>query len=163
MSAAGGGETGHNAPVETRGPVVQLYADFLRHCDSDCFSQWTLGVLEDPEVQAWLATLPDGKQQPNLVFAAARWHGVAAPGPYAGLRDALLGDGASGEPIRRTILARATQTNEVGRLATLMPAFAAWPSAPAGGRWRWSRSARARGCASTPTGGATPGRPTTAW
>ena len=46
----------------------------------------------DPEVLAWLETLPERKQQPNLVFAAARWHGVPAPGPYAGLRAALLGD-----------------------------------------------------------------------
>ena len=41
------------------------------------------------------------KKQPNLVFAAARWHGVPAPGPYAGLRDALLGDDGT---IRATIL-----------------------------------------------------------
>ncbi len=61
------------------------------------------------------------KRQPNLVFAAARWHGVPAPGPYAGLRVALLGDDGT---IRATILARATQTNEAGRLATLAPAFA---------------------------------------
>ena len=101
-----------------------MYADFLRHCDSACLSEWTQGVLDDAEVQAWLATLPDGKAQPNLVFAAARWHGVPAPGPYAGLRAALLGDDAAGGEVRRTILARATQTNEVGRLATLVPAFA---------------------------------------
>ena len=56
------------------------------------------------------------------MFAAARWHGVAAPGPYAGLRAALLGDDGT---IRDTIMARATQTNEAGRLATLVPAFAA--------------------------------------
>ena len=55
-------------------------------------------------------------------------HGVTAPGPYAGLRSALLGDDGS---IRATILARSTQTNEVGRLATLLPAFAqAVPSGP---------------------------------
>ncbi len=88
---------------------------------SACFEAWSRGVADDPAVLAWLATLPPGKRQPNLVFAAARWHGVAAPGPYAGLRDALLGDDGT---IRATILARATQTNEVGRLATLVPAFA---------------------------------------
>ena len=70
---------------------------------------------------AWVDQLPGLKKQPNLVFAAARWHGVPAPGPYAGLRDALLGDDG---PIRATIMARSTQTNEVGRLATLLPAFA---------------------------------------
>ena len=54
---------------------------------------------------AWLQTLPEQKRQANLVFAAARWHGVPAPGPYDGLRAALLGDGQVG-PIRRTILER---------------------------------------------------------
>ena len=67
---------------------------------------------------AWIEGLPPVKQQPNLVLAAARWHGVAAPGPYDGLRRALLDDDGA---IRATILARATQTNEVGRLATLVP------------------------------------------
>ncbi|MGI3781025.1 MAG: DUF2332 domain-containing protein, partial [Janthinobacterium lividum] len=88
---------------------------------SACFEAWSHGVADDPAVLAWIASLPRGKQQPNLVFAAARWHGVPAPGPYAGLRDALLGDDGT---VRATILDRATQTNEVGRLATLVPAFA---------------------------------------
>ena len=107
--------------MQTRGPLVEMYADFAATCDSPCFTEWALGVAGDPEVHAWLETLPDGKRQPNLVFAAARWHGVPAPGPYAGLRDALLSDDGA---IRATILARATQTNEAGRLATLVPAFA---------------------------------------
>ena len=67
---------------------------------------------------------PEPKRQPNLVFAAARWHGLAAPAPYADLRRALLGDTGR---ISGTILERATQTNEVGRLATLVPAFASVP------------------------------------
>jgi len=106
--------------MQTRGPVDRMYADFAASRDSPCFTEWALGVAGDPEVHAWLETLPEGKRQPNLVFAAARWHGVAAPGPYAGLRAALLGDDGT---IRATILARATQTNEAGRLATLVPAF----------------------------------------
>ena len=85
---------------------------------SACFEAWSRGVADDPAVLAWIATLPRGKQQPNLVFASARWHGVPAPGPYAGLRSALLGDDGT---IRSTVLSRATQTNEVGRLATLVP------------------------------------------
>lgn len=103
--------------------IVSQYADFATYAAgySDCFAEWCRGVVEDPEVQAWIATLPPIKQQPNIVFAAARWHGVPAPGPYAGLRDALLGDDGT---IRATILERRTQTNEVGRLATLAPAFA---------------------------------------
>ncbi len=89
---------------------------------SPCFDAWATAVAEEPEVLAWLDRLPLPKRQPNIVFAAARWHGVAAPGPYDGLRSALLEDDGT---IVATILARSTQTNEVGRLATLVPAFAA--------------------------------------
>jgi hypothetical protein len=102
------------------GDLSEQYGEFAAAARgaSPCFEAWALGVAEDPEVQVWLATLPRVKQQPNLVFAAARWHGVPAPGPYDGLRRALLADTGA---IRETILRRATQTNEVGRLATLVP------------------------------------------
>ena len=111
--------------MEPYADVVAAYRDFAGYAvaDSPTFAAWAAAVAEDPEVVAWLGTLPGIKQQPNLVFAAARWHGVTAPGPYDGLRAALLADGTDG-PIRATILSRATQTNEVGRLATLVPAFA---------------------------------------
>jgi hypothetical protein len=108
--------------VEVHGETRQQYVDFAADAgdDSPCFVEWATGVAGDPEVLAWLDRLPVWKRQPNLVFAAARWHGLAAPGPYDGLRGALLGDDGR---IEATIRARATQTNEVGRLATLVPAF----------------------------------------
>ena len=103
--------------------VIAEYLDFAAYAagDSPCFEEWARGVADDPEVLAWLGTLPTIKRQPNLVFAAARWHGAPAPGPYADLRRVLLGQ----EPdVRATVMARATQTNEVGRLATLVPVLA---------------------------------------
>lgn len=103
--------------------VIAEYLDFAAYAagDSPCFEEWARGVADDPEVLAWLGTLPTIKRQPNLVFAAARWHGAPAPGPYAGLRRVLLGQ----EPdVRASVMARATQTNEVGRLATLVPVLA---------------------------------------
>jgi hypothetical protein len=110
--------------VEIFGDTATVYRDFaLEAYGSPCFRDWASSVAEDADVLGWLQTLPERKRQANLVFAAARWHGVPAPSPYAALRAALLGDGQSGGPIRRTILERATQTNEVGRLATLYPAF----------------------------------------
>jgi len=104
-------------------PVQEQYRNFVPFAAgySPCFAEWAAGVVDDPQVMQWIASLPQIKQQPNLVFAAARWHGVPAPGPYDGLRDALMSDDGT---IRKTILARATQTNEAGRLATLVPAFA---------------------------------------
>lgn len=105
------------------GDTVEEYLDFATYAagDSPCFEEWALGVAGDEQVLAWLATLPALKRQPNLVFAAARWHGAPAPGPYAGLRQVLT----EHEPaVRATVMARATQTNEVGRLATLVPVLA---------------------------------------
>lgn len=116
--------------MEPYDDVAAQYADFAEHCEgeSPCFVEWSRGVAADPEVLAWVDELPGLKKQPNIVFAAARWHGVPAPGPYTGLREALLGDDGT---IRATIMARSTQTNEVGRLATLLPAFAqVVPSGP---------------------------------
>ena len=100
--------------------VVEEYRDFATYAsaDSPCFEAWALGVAEDEEVLAWLGTLPPIKRQPNLVFAAARWHGAPAPGPYEGLRRVLLEEKGT---VRATVMSRATQTNEAGRLATLTP------------------------------------------
>lgn len=91
--------------MELYGDVARQYADFATYAagDSPCFEEWALGVRDDPAMLAWVGTLPPGKQQPNLVFAAARWHGVPAPGAYAGLRADLLDDDA---PIRATTLSR---------------------------------------------------------
>lgn len=72
---------------------------------------------------ALLDTLPEAKRQPNLVFAAARFLGLAA-GPYADLRDTLLGRWAE---VRHVILTRRTQTNEIGRCSTLLPVLATLP------------------------------------
>lgn len=116
--------------MELFGEVAAVYRDFATYeADTGCFHDWALRVADDPEVLAWLGTLPsDRERQPNLVLAAARWHGVRAPGPYEGLRAALLGDdetgrrsGAGAGPVRTTVATRRTQTNEVGRLATLTP------------------------------------------
>ena len=109
--------------MEPYADTREQYLEFAAHtrAESPCFAAWSEGVAGDPEVLAWIGSLPRVKQQPNLVFAAARWLGVEAPAPYSTLREALLGDRG---PLRATILTRSTQTNEVGRLATLVPAFA---------------------------------------
>ncbi|WP_309068288.1 DUF2332 domain-containing protein [Microbacterium sp.] len=116
--------------LELYGEVRAAYREFARYAAgaSDTFAQWALAVAEDDEVVAWLGELPPVKRQPNLVFAAARLHGVPAPGPYEGFRAAVLG--GEGVAIRDTILTHATQTNEARRLATLLPAL----TLAAGGR-----------------------------
>lgn len=111
--------------MEPWGETRQQYLDFAVHAaDSPCFVDWATRLADDPEVLEWLAELPPVKQQPNLVFAAGRWHGAEAPGPYDGLRRVLL---ERSEEVRSTILARSTQTNEAGRMATLLPVLALVP------------------------------------
>ena len=110
--------------MEPYGEVEEQYVEFAAHAERESRVLLGVGATASPTTRrssTGSPSCPDLKRQPNLVFAAARWHGVPAPGPYAGLRDALLADDGS---IRATIMARATQTNEVGRLATLVPAFA---------------------------------------
>lgn len=111
--------------VDDFGDVAQSYRDFARDEVelSACYASWAAAVAEDSEVLDVLATLPTGKRQPNLVFAAARWHG-SGTGPYDGLRSTLLD---RWDDVRATILARSTQTNEVGRCATLLPLLARLP------------------------------------
>lgn len=105
------------------GDVAERYRGFVLETaeESPCFTAWAAEVAQDDEVLAWIASLPEPKQQPNLVFAAARWCGAAAPGPYEGFRRAVLHPGGA---VRRTVLERSTQTNEPQRCATLLPALA---------------------------------------
>lgn len=114
---------GHNARVDLFADVAAQYREFAAYAvdDSPCLADWARRIAEDEPLLEWIQELPRAKRQPNLVFAAARWHGVPAPGEYDALRAALLGDGGE---IRETIRRRSTQTNEVGRLATLVPALA---------------------------------------
>lgn len=104
--------------------VGGFYRHFAEHeakGESLTFERWAAGVADDPQVRALLEQLPVTKRQPNLVFAAARWHGATTSSvdpDYAALRAVLLEEWAA---VRETILARSTQTNEVGRCATLLP------------------------------------------
>ncbi|WEV78933.1 DUF2332 domain-containing protein [Janibacter cremeus] len=116
--------------MDELGDVAGFYAHFAEHeakGESATFARWAAGVAQDPEVLALLEELPTAKRQPNLVFAAARWHGAATPSCYdadGGLRDVLL---TRWSRVRETILTRATQTNEVGRSASLLPLLSGLP------------------------------------
>lgn len=100
--------------------VAEVYAQFAdrqAHGSSPSLESWARTVVEDPAVLGQLATLPEGKRQPNLVFACLRWHG-ARPGDADSLRDGVLGHW---DRLRTTILTRSTQTNEPARCAVLLP------------------------------------------
>jgi hypothetical protein len=104
--------------------VVSTYRDFAdrQTGSSPTFHAWAQAVLADPEVLALIGTLPTSKQQPNLVFAAARWHGAA--GAYDDLHRVLVDHW---DAVRAVVLTRSTQTNEVARCASLLPVLASLP------------------------------------
>ncbi|WP_245952397.1 DUF2332 domain-containing protein [Citricoccus nitrophenolicus] len=100
-------------------PPSEVYRRFARieaHGSSEVYEDWAGNIAEDPEVLELVAGLSRSKRQPNLVFAAARFHG--AEGTYASFRSALMD---RWDAIRETILARSTQTNEAARCAVLLP------------------------------------------
>lgn len=83
---------------------------------SPTFENWAQYVSHSSELLARLATLPTDKQQPNLVFAAARMHG-AVPGDTDSLKNTL---DHQWRQVRATVLARSTQTNEAARCGALL-------------------------------------------
>jgi hypothetical protein len=102
--------------------VYRRFAEREAHGASPVYECWAELVGQDEPVLALLEGLPAHKRQPNLVFAAARWHGAGTS--YESFRSTLLGRWPQ---VRQTILARATQTNEAGRCAVLLPYLAALP------------------------------------
>ncbi|MFX4272497.1 DUF2332 domain-containing protein [Propionibacteriaceae bacterium Y1685] len=105
--------------METTETIAARYRNFAEHEVADhspTFCAWALHVADSPELLDRLSTLPVGKQQPNLVFAAARMHG-ATPGDGPSLESALTTGWAQ---VRATILERSTQTNEAARCAVLL-------------------------------------------
>jgi hypothetical protein len=90
---------------------------------SELYVRLGKGVADDPEVLRFLAGLPPGKRQPQLLLAAVRYL-AGVPGSYAALRAVVLDRGGELAPV---MLARRVQTNEPARCATLLPALAALP------------------------------------
>lgn len=84
---------------------------------SPAYERLSLAVSRDNEVLALLGTLPPAKRQPNLLFGVVRFLG----GPVedvAAFHDYTVANWPAIEAEMRT---RATQTNEVGRCAVLLP------------------------------------------
>ncbi|WP_314194169.1 DUF2332 domain-containing protein [uncultured Arthrobacter sp.] len=119
MPAAGSG-TGSGTETGT--------AEWYRHFgtvdapgSSPCYADWSLHIADDPELIARIDQWPYNKRQPLLMLAAARLLGVRVS-PYPEFRRFLDEHWAE---VSRTVLSRATQTNEVGRCATLLPSLGA--------------------------------------
>ena len=93
---------------------------------SDLYYRLALSVSYDDEVASFIADMP--VPQPNLFLASIqRLTGPALmPGPGSELRTFVR---QRGDDVRALMLARRTQTNEVGRCAVLLPALPPGPLA----------------------------------
>lgn len=84
---------------------------------SPLYSEWAEGVANDDELTERIARLGERRGQPNLVFAAARWAGCGLD-PFPVWRENVLD---AWDRVAEITAERRTQTNEVGRCATLLP------------------------------------------
>lgn len=90
---------------------------------SPTYERLALAVAEDDAVLRLLESVEIGKRQPNLLFGALRWHGVPVEDPQRSLAWAH----AHPDRILAVLRTRRTQTNEVARCATILPALAQLP------------------------------------
>jgi hypothetical protein len=90
---------------------------------SPLYAEWAAGVAGDAEILGWLSGLPQGKRQPNLLFASVRLL-AGTPDGFPAFREVLRTRRAEVEAV---VLARRTQTNEPARCALLLPVLAALP------------------------------------
>ncbi len=99
------------------------FADVEAAVASPHYAALARAVAEDPLVLDLLLDLPRIKRQPNLLFAVLRLLG-GVPADGAELHDRVAADA---DRIQAEVLARATQTNEPARAASLLPALARVP------------------------------------
>jgi hypothetical protein len=107
-------------------PVAERYRRFAEleaRGRSPLYERFALGVAGDRELLELLEQLPPAKQQPNLLFAAVLYLGGRQP-DFGAFRAFVLDHV---DQVMATVMARQTQTNEVGRCALLLPLLARLP------------------------------------
>ncbi|HEX6371388.1 MAG TPA: DUF2332 domain-containing protein [Longimicrobium sp.] len=108
------------ASLRTR---YRRFADHEARGVSPLYESLARSVAESDALLGFIASLPEPKQQPNLVFAAVR-HLYGTPRDASHFAELVE---RHAEAIRALILARSTQTNEPGRCAVLLPVLARLP------------------------------------
>jgi hypothetical protein len=106
--------------------TAEWYTDFANreaHGVSPAYERLGHAVAGDDDVVALLDTLPRAKRQPQLLFGAVRLLG----GPVDDRSAFLEFTRAHWPAIAAEMCARATQTNEAGRCALLLPVLATLP------------------------------------
>ncbi|MGK5739066.1 DUF2332 domain-containing protein [Micromonospora sp. URMC 103] len=106
--------------------IAATYADFaareLRGV-SPAYERLALAVADDDELLALIGALPPAKRQPNLLFGVVRLLGGPVEDPAA-FHDFAV---ANWPAVEAQVRVRATQTNEAGRCAVLLPVLARLP------------------------------------
>ncbi|MBQ1033601.1 DUF2332 domain-containing protein [Micromonospora sp. C97] len=106
--------------------ISEQYVDFaVREARgvSPTYERLSQAVAHDEDLLALLDGLPPAKRQPNLLFGVVRWLGGPVDDPVT-FHDYVL---THWPAIEAQMLTRATQTNEAGRCAVLLPLLAALP------------------------------------
>jgi hypothetical protein len=106
--------------------TASVYADFAARETrglSPSYERLSIAVSRDDETLRLLDRLPPAKRQPNLLFGVVRLLGGPVDDPAA-FRAYTVGNWPV---IEEQMRARATQTNEPGRCAVLLPVLAALP------------------------------------
>jgi hypothetical protein len=106
--------------------TAAIYAEFgAREARgvSPAYERLSLAISRDDEVLALIGTLPAAKRRPNLLYGVVRL--LAGPvGDPDAFHEFTVANWAAIEAQMRT---RATQTNEAGRCAVLLPVLAGLP------------------------------------
>ena len=107
------------------GNIAELYRWFAAEAEptSPIWGTLCRWIADTPETHEMLGRLPAAKRQPNLFLGAVRYlDGPTAPGPeFLSWLRTYWAD------IEQVVLTHATQTNEPGRCAVLLPFLAALP------------------------------------
>jgi hypothetical protein len=90
---------------------------------SPTYERLSLAVAADPELLALLDTVAEAKRQPNLLFGVVRLLGGPV-GDAGAFHDFTVGNW---DAVAAQLRARATQTNEPGRCAVLLPVLQRLP------------------------------------
>src|SRR4051812_6331272 len=106
--------------------TATVYAEFAAREAQDVsptYERLSDAVSRDVELLTLLETLPPPKRQPNLLFGVVRFLGGPVDDPAA----FHIYTVRNWPSIAKEMLVRATQTNEAGRCALLLPVLAALP------------------------------------
>jgi hypothetical protein len=106
--------------------TASIYAEFAAveaKGISPTYERLARSISEDPEMIALLETVPPARRQPNLLFGVVRLLGGPVDDPGA-FREFTT---TTWPAIEANLLTRATQTNEAGRCAVLLPLLIGLP------------------------------------